>query len=203
MDDDALFRATHFKTVVARATLLLDIDIDASPKLKKTQMDLTMCHVVACKRLPQNPPSKKMAMAACGRKALPFLLSVTCFLCFMVRDVTALPSALSSSIGHSNIAPKRKLQLSAAKKSEYTPRLTLRGGGLPVIPIVAVAAAAIALKVNEGLRNLVMEVLSHVSIGGDARRRPQKKQARKANVVKKEEKVTRTPLKPGYDLRNG
>jgi hypothetical protein len=132
------------------------------------------------------------------------MLTTTFFLWMVVPMASGLSLEKSSSIPHGKIVPKRiTLQLpSSAKKVEPSARLTLRGGGFPVIPIVAVAAAAIALKLNEGLREFVMGALSHVSMG-DRRRRPLKRATKKPNVVKKEEKVVRTPLKPGYDLRNG
>eukprot|EP00281_Chroomonas_sp_CCMP1168_P020882 CAMPEP_0206228714 /NCGR_PEP_ID=MMETSP0047_2-20121206/9313_1 /ASSEMBLY_ACC=CAM_ASM_000192 /TAXON_ID=195065 /ORGANISM="Chroomonas mesostigmatica_cf, Strain CCMP1168" /LENGTH=744 /DNA_ID=CAMNT_0053651969 /DNA_START=139 /DNA_END=2373 /DNA_ORIENTATION=+ len=123
----------------------------------------------------------------------------------LVQASSALPTG-TGSLARPAVLRRAGRQATAPARTEEQ-RLSLRGGGPPVIPLVlaAGAAAGITLKFNEGLREKVVDFLQGMNIelpgmdgGGHGN-------LRRVDAIRKklEQKVERTPLKEGYDLRNG
>ena len=91
--------------------------------------------------------------------------------------LAALATVIAGGGVHHFATPTQRLARSrtpgpTGKKSDAVAntRLSLRGGGLPLVPMAIAAGAGVTLKVNEGLRERVMNVFKHISFGQDSRR---------------------------------
>lgn len=90
--------------------------------------------------------------------------------------LVALASVVAGGVAGSATAPRlarSRLSSLSAKKTEedaVATRLSLRGGGLPLVPLVVSAGLGITLKVNENLRERVINAFKHISFGGNNRR---------------------------------
>lgn len=75
----------------------------------------------------------------------------------------ATPAQQLTRSGASGRPGKRSVDVASS-------RLTLRGGGIPLVPMAVAAGVGVTLKVNEGLRERVMNAFKHISFGQDSRR---------------------------------
>lgn len=122
-----------------------------------------------------------------------------------------LLAAPAESIGRTDGIPVARsairLQLSVKRvRQESVPVLLLRGGGVPVLPTAGAlmaAGAAIALKLNEGFRERVMDLAEMLPLPGRTKEEPEILRTKKARAAKKDTQSVSSSLKPGYDLRNG
>lgn len=101
---------------------------------------------------------------------------------------------------------RRKMVTAAAAAQQH---LSLRGGGVPILPTITgavIAGTALTLKLNEGLREKVMDFLEDIKDKlplpgkqGAATKKP----LRRTNAIREDPMANHAPIKEGYDVRNG